>query len=94
MVIEPMRSMIPRDEPTKYMRPEVVTQIIDEVLAEADRGELLRSLVTKSGCNDVEIMDFQNVTVSRSRHRCDLPKPEIEEEATVMRKNAACGNGG
>jgi hypothetical protein len=29
-------------------------------------------------------------------YTCDLPKPEIEteEEATVTRKNPACGNGG
>jgi hypothetical protein len=93
MVIE-TRSIIPRDEPTKYMRPEVVTQIIDEVLPEADRGELLRSLVTKSGCNDFEAMDYQNVMVSRFRHKCDMPKPEIEGEATVTRKNPACGNSG
>jgi hypothetical protein len=93
MVIEPMRSIIPRVVLTKYMQPEVVTQIIDELLPEADRGELLRSLVTKSGCNDFELMDYQNVTVSRSSHTCDLPKPEIEteEEATVTRKNPACG---
>ena len=94
MVIEPRRSIIPSIVLTKYMQPEVVTQIIDELLPEADRGELLRSLVTKSGCNDFELMDYQNVTVSRSSHTCDLPKPEIEteEEATVTRKNPACGN--
>ena len=94
MVIEPMRSIIPSVEPTKYMRTEVVTQIIDEVLPEADRGELLHGQVTKSGCNDFEVMDYQNVMVSRFRHKCDLPKPEIEGEATVTRKNPACGNGG
>jgi hypothetical protein len=94
MLIEPMRPIIPRDEPTKYMRREVVTQIIDEVLPEADRGELLRSVVTKSGCNDFEIIDYQHVTVSRSTQVCDLLKPETEGEATVTRKNPACGNGG
>jgi hypothetical protein len=91
MVIRPTLSIIPGDESTKYMRPEVVAQIIDEVLPEADRGELLLGLVTKSGCNDYETMDFQDVTVSRFRHKCDLPKPEIEGEATVTRKNPACG---
>ena len=76
MVIEPMRrSIIPRVEPLKYIRPEVVTQIIDDVLPEADRGELLSGTVTKSGCNDFEAMDYQNVMVSRFRHKCDLPKP-------------------
>jgi AAA+ superfamily predicted ATPase len=94
MVVEPTRSIIPRDEPTPYMRPEDVTEIIDEVLPEADRGELLLGVVTKSGCNEYETMDYQNVTISRFRHKCDLPKPEIEGAATVTRKNPACSNGG
>jgi len=93
MVVGPTRSIIPRDEPAQYMRPEDLTEIIDEVLPEANRGELLLGVVTKSGCNDYETMDYQNVTVSRFRHQCDLPKPEIEGEATITRKNRACGNG-
>jgi hypothetical protein len=40
MVIEPMRSIIPCDEGAKYIHPEVMTEIIDVVLPEADRGAL------------------------------------------------------
>ena len=94
MVVGPTRSIIPRDEPAQYMRSEEVTEILDEVLPESDRDELLLGVVTKSGCNDYETMDYDNVTVSRFRHKCDLPKPEIEGEATITRKNPACGNGG
>jgi hypothetical protein len=92
MVLGTIRSTIPRDEPAQYMRSEDVTGIIGEVLPEADRGEQLRRVVTKSGCNDYETIDYDNVTVSRFKHRCNLPKPEIEGEATVMRKNTACVN--
>ena len=94
MVVERMRSIIPHDEPAEYMRPEVVTEIIDVVLPEADRGSLLLRTVTKSGCNEIENADYQNVTVSRFRHKCNLPNPGIEVEATVTLKNAVCGNGG
>lgn len=92
MVVEPTRSIIPRHEPDRYMRPEVVTEIIDEILPEAERGELLLGVVTKSGCNDYETDDYQNFTVSRSRHKCHLPNPEIEGAATVTRKGSSCGN--
>jgi hypothetical protein len=94
MLVEPKGSIIPRDEPAKYMRPEVVTEIIDEIFPEADRGKLLLRFVTKSGCNDYETINYQNVAVSRFRHKCELPKPEIEGAATVTRKNPACGNFG
>lgn len=90
MVIEPTRSIIPRDEPAKYMRPEVMTEILDEVLPEVDRGKLLFSAVTKSGCNDLETRDYENVTIHRFRHRCVLPNSEIEGTATVTCKGAVC----
>jgi len=93
LVLGPTRSIIPREEPARYMRSEDVTGIIDEVLPEADRGQQLRHGVTKSGCNDYETIDYDNVTVSRFSHGCDLPKPEMEGEATVMRKNPACSKG-
>jgi hypothetical protein len=93
MVVEPAGSTIARGEPAQYMQPDDVTRIIDEVLSEADRGELLLGIVTKTGCNDYETLDYRNATVSRFRHKCDLPKPEIEGAATVRRKNPACGDG-
>jgi hypothetical protein len=92
MVVGPAHTIIPHVEQAQYMRPEDVTEIINEVLPEVDRGELMFGIVTKSGCNDLETMDYQNVTIHRFRHKCDLPKPEIEGEATITRKNRACGN--
>jgi hypothetical protein len=93
MVVEPTRSIIRNDEPAKYMRPEVVTEILDEVLPEAHRGKLLLETTAKSGCNEIELISYQHVTVSRFRHKCRLPNPEIEGAATVTRKNPSCGNG-
>jgi hypothetical protein len=94
MTLEPTRSIIPHDEPAKYVRPEVVADIVDEVLPEAERGSLLLRTVTKSGCNEFEIADYQNVTFSQSRNKCDLPNPEIEGAATLTRKNPACSKVG
>ena len=89
----PMRSIIPRDEPTKYVRPEIATEIIDEVLPEADRGTLLSDVVGKSSCKDLQTQDYANVTIQRFRDNCRLPKPEIEGMATIKFKNPSCGNG-
>jgi hypothetical protein len=72
------------------MRPEVMTEIIDEVLPEADRGKLLLGAVTKAGCNDLETEAYGNVTIHRFRHRCLLPNPEIEGGARITRKSLSC----
>jgi len=74
----------------EIMRPEVMTEIIEEVLPEASRGKLLLGVITKSGCNDLETEDYENVTIHRFRHRCRLPDPEIEGQATITRKNTSC----
>ena len=94
MVLGPTRSIIPRDEPARYMRSEDVTGIIDEVLPEADRGEQLLGVVTKSGCNDYKTIDYDNVTVSRFRHNCQPRTLEIEGTATVTRKSPTCSGFG
>jgi hypothetical protein len=91
MLIEPIRSIFPNHETAKYTRPEVMTEIIDEVLPEADRGKLLFAAVTKAGCNDYEISDYENVKIARFRHRCLLPNPEIEGAARITRKSPSCG---
>lgn len=93
MLIGPMRSIIPRNEAAIYMRPEVMTEIIDEVLPEANRGKLLRSFVTKSGCNEIETKEHENVTIIRFRHKCDLPNPKIEGEAMITWKNSSGESG-
>lgn len=90
MVLEPTTSIIHHDEPAKYMRPKVVTEVLEEVVPEAERGALILRTVTKSGCNDYEIIDYQNVTVYRFRHNCRLPNPDIERAATITRKHTSC----
>ncbi len=90
IVIEPIRSIIPRAEPDKYIRPEVMDQIIGEVLPEAVRGKLLFGAVIEDGCNDLELKDYENVTIQRFRSRCGLPNAETEETARITRKNPSC----
>lgn len=89
LAVGPTRSIIPRDEATKYMRSEVANDIVNELVPE-DRGNVLFRTVTMSGCNQIETNNYQNAIISRFRHNCDLPKPEIEGTAAIMRKNPSC----
>ena len=68
-----------------------MTEIIDEVLPEPDRGKLLLGVVTKAGCNDLETDDYENVTIHRFRHRCLLLNTEIEGAARITRNSPSCG---
>lgn len=90
LVVEPTPSKIPREEPVKYMRPELMTEIIDENVPEANRGRLLLNLVSKDGCNEDETADYENVKIERFRQRCGLPNPEIESPTTITLKTQSC----
>lgn len=89
IVIEPIHSIIPQTEPDKYMEPEVVEQIVNEILPEADRGKLQSSSMTKTGCNDIETKDYENLTIVRVRH-CGLPTAQIERTAKISYKRPSC----
>ena len=90
MLLEPQVSILRKNEPAKYLRPELVTEILDEVIPESDRGAETSHSVTKSGCNEIDIAEYLHVTIVRFRHNCQLPDPETEERATITRKDAGC----
>jgi hypothetical protein len=90
MLLEPKGSILTSDKPAKYLRPELVTEILDEVIPESDRGAETSHSVTKSGCNEIDIAEYLRVTIVRFRHNCQLPDPETEGRATTTRKDAAC----
>lgn len=83
-------SLLRSNEPPKYMLPELVTEILDELIPESVRGAEMSHSITKSGCNEIDITDYGHVTVVRFRHNCRLPDPEVEGRATFTRKDAGC----
>ena len=90
MLLEPKGSILTSNKPAEYMRPDVVTEILDEAVPESDRGTEISHTITKSGCNEFEIAEYLHVTIMRSRHNCQLSDPETEGTATIIRKDAAC----
>jgi hypothetical protein len=90
MLLEPEVSILRKNEPAKYLRPELVTEILEEIIPESDRGAETSHSITKSGCNEIDIAEYLHVTIVRFRHNCQLPDPETEGRATTTRKDAAC----
>jgi hypothetical protein len=56
----------------------VVSEILEEVSPKGSRGKAGLRHVTKSGCNELSVEEFDTVTVSRSLHRCE-PTNEAQE---------------
>jgi hypothetical protein len=68
----------------------VVSQILEEVSPKLTRGKAGLSRVTKSGCNELSVEEFDMVTVSRTFHRCDPTNEKQETSAWVTFKRSIC----
>lgn len=54
---------------SEVMSPELVEQIINEVIPLEQRGKLINQLMVNGGCTGVNISIYENVTISRTT-RC------------------------
>jgi hypothetical protein len=84
-------SIFPAEKPFGPMMDEtVVSQILEEVSPVLTRGKGGLSHVTKSGCNENSVEEFDMVTVSRTFHRCDPTNEKHELSAWVTFKRSVC----
>jgi hypothetical protein len=72
------------------MSSEAVAEILEEVVPSRMRGEETGKIVTASGCNEFQIVEYENVSIMRSTHNCLPLKPEREIRATIAFKREIC----
>ena len=72
------------------MSSDVVTEILEEVVPLASRGNEIRTMLTQSGAHQVRFTDYVNVSIMRATHNCLRLKPDCELRTTVTFKRDAC----
>ncbi len=72
------------------MSPEAVPKILESIAPENERGNEISRGITASGCNDFQVLEYENVTITHSTHNCFPLKPEREMRATAEFKRTAC----
>lgn len=92
VVIESQRPLVPLKDQYifRYMRPETVTEIIDEIVPPSARGVEINSLYSDAGCAHAEVVEYSNVVIHRSTDQCVPLKPERESIASVVFKRSDC----
>jgi hypothetical protein len=90
IVVEPTRSILPRGEPDKEVRPESLEEVLDEVLPGQNRGIVVATWAVLAGRIAVRQSDYENVVISRTVVHPSPDKPEMETGITVQRKESAC----
>lgn len=90
VVIQPDRTLVPMEQPIKYLRPETVTAVLEEIVPVSGRGRKLGTLYENMGCAHGEEAEYENVVISRDTDQCVPLKPERESSATVAFKRSGC----
>ena len=91
MILPASVSILPAEKRFGPMMDEtVVSQILEELSPKLSRGKAGLSFVSKSGCNENSVEEFDMVTVSRTFHRCDPTNEKQEVSAWVTFKRSIC----
>ena len=90
IVIERKQSLLHDKQAEKYMKPEVASDLIDEIAPPSSRGKEVNSLLESMGCAEGRVREYENVWIAHYSDVCVPLKPERESSATVVFKRQAC----
>jgi len=88
--IHPTTLSLLMNEPETPMMPELVTQILDELVPVGERGKGGRKTLISAGCNVLSVDEFKHVTISRATHECLPLQSAREQPAMVTFKKPEC----
>jgi hypothetical protein len=89
-LLEPLQPLFHREEQAPLMSSDVVTEVLEEIAPADIRGKDTGKSITVSGCNKVEIFEYEHLSITRSTHDCDPSSPNREVRATVAFKRDPC----
>jgi TonB family protein len=90
VLIEAPQPLIYTENDAPLMSSEAVTEILEEVAPANMRGKETDKTITMSGCNEFQIVEYENVSITRSTHNCLPLKQEREMRATLVFKRDIC----
>ena len=90
VLVEPPRPLFGEQNENSFMSSDAVTEVLEKLVPLTSRGDVIRSILTKSGCNEIGTTDYLHVSITRVTHNCLPLKPEREMQAMVIFKRDAC----
>src|SRR5438128_11187925 len=82
-LLEPLQPLLHREEQASFMSSDAVTEVLEEIAPAGIH-------ITMSGCNKVEIVEYENLSIMRSTHNCVPSSPNRDMRTTVTLKGDAC----
>ena len=88
--IHPTTTSLLAEDSEAPMPPDTVTEIIDEVAPEDERGKPGMKMIEYAGCNGMSIDQYQSVTINGYTHECLPLQPAREYPATLTFNKPEC----
>jgi len=89
-LIDPPQPLTYSEENVPLMSSEGVSQVLEEVAPAAMRGKEISTALTRSGCNQFRITDYENVAIMRSTHTCDPSSHDHDIRTAITFKRDIC----
>ena len=89
-LLEPPQPLLHGEEPASFMSSDAVTEVLEEIAPAGLRGKETSKRITMSGCNKFEVVEYENLSITRSTHNCVPSSPNRDMRATVIFKRDAC----
>jgi hypothetical protein len=87
-LLEPLQPLLQREE--HFMSSDAVTDVLEEITPAGIRGKETHKITTMSGCNKIEIVEYENLSIARSTNSCIPSSPNRDTKTTVTLKREAC----
>lgn len=88
--IEPTQPLIHQDEPTRFISSESVSEVLEEVVSVAMRGNVISRGSFQSSCAVGYVTDYENVTIMRGMSECKFSSPDHDSGTQIIFKRDIC----
>jgi hypothetical protein len=78
------------EEQVPLMSSPGVSEVLEEVAPVAVRGKQISTSLTMSGCNQIRLTDYENVSIMRSTHTCDPSSQDQDIRTAITFKREIC----
>jgi hypothetical protein len=89
-LIDPPQPLTYSVEQVPLMSTEGVSEVLEQVAPIPTRGKQISTSLTVSGCNQVRLTDYENVSIMRSTHTCDPASEDQDIRTAVTFKRDIC----
>jgi len=90
ITMEPPQPLVPGEERIQFMSSEGVSELLEEVVPVAMRGNVISRSSFQSSCGVGYFTDYENISIMRGMSACRYSSPEHDSKTQIIFKRDVC----